>query len=63
MLPVLRYLKFANTEEGSKNKAHQLLHETLLSGMKDLRDIADFRDSYFIAIPQHYQRTLIGGAL
>ena len=32
------------------------------SGMKDLCDIADFRDSYCIVIPQHHQRKLIYSA-
>ena len=37
--------------------------ELYQSGMKDLRDMADFSDSYFTAILQHYQRILIRAAI
>ena len=30
-----------------------------MSGMKDLRDIADFRDSYCTAITQHHHQHIL----
>ena len=35
------------------------IDENTITGMKALRDIVDFRDSYFAVIPQHYQYILL----